>query len=121
MTNVIKFLQAMRDKLEQGWCQKFSAVNEEGRPTGSCSPYARCWCISGALRIVEDELWPARGPVILQAIQILREEAEAAGFQNLSVLVGNITNVIQYNDAPGRTQAEVLKFMDDAILRALKP
>lgn len=82
--------------LENGWCQGFLALDEDGCVVSLDSPEATRYCISGALRasnISEMEF--------SKLINIVDDKIEEMGF---------ITRT-HYNDADERTQKEVVEFV----------
>ena len=91
-----EILTKARDLLEQGWCQGVEWIHNKNGGF-SC-------CILGALQEAEGN-HDTRFDVydfVYGALSRLHYEKDIADF----------------NDAPGRTQAEVLKVMDDAINQA---
>jgi hypothetical protein len=92
----VEILKAARAKIEQGWTQKALARDAYGDPArgNGCS-----WCAEGALVAVTGGRSKAFG--------YLRESLPD-GFNDTAI----------YNDAPGRTQQEILDLYDAAIARA---
>lgn len=94
----VELLKAARAKIEQGWCQGTMAKEQRGRMRGPKESYSCSWCVLGALAAAStlEELNPYR---------TARTLMEAVVAPSLSA----------WNDAPGRTQAEVLAAFDKAI------
>lgn len=76
---------------EGAWTQGHGARDEDGAPITSSSEAAVCWCAFGAI-------WHAQGRMIIG-----ETPAEAA----LGKVIGG-ARIDDWNDAPGRTQAEVV-------------
>lgn len=95
-------LRAAADKLEGGhWIQGESARNSHTRrPVASNSPRADCWCAYGALNAVT--LWPE------DAIGALHK------LINLNLSLDSARGLIDWNDDPSRTEAEVVAAMRSA-------
>jgi len=93
MTQKEMLLQA-RAKIEAGWCQYNEAKDENGSPVASFSAEAVSFCILGA---AHGEALPPLG--LPEWVRV---------------------SLADYNDAKGRTQAEVLSLFDEAIALAEK-
>lgn len=89
-----------RTKIERGWCQGFTAIDVNGRFTGAEGQDAVAFCAIGATQNHQHpgEEWAARHLLRL-ALGPCCDDLGIAG----------------YNDAPGRTKAEVLALFDAAI------
>lgn len=96
MKTVIEVLKESRALIEKGWCQIHTAVNHSGQSTWTGCPTACKWCAFGAVMAVTGD-WN-------KPYAILRD-----------LTVGSLA---EWNDAPGRTQAEVLDLFDRAIAKA---
>lgn len=92
----LEVLRAARAKIEQGWTQHAPGRDANGDPVDI--KRATCWCAIGACY--------AASPLE----QLPADEAVAM----LSSVVPNGLISI-FNDAPGRTQAEVLEVFDRAV------
>ena len=91
-------LAEARKLIAQGWTQ-----GEYKRVVNG----VECWCISGAM----GQAAPGYKP---------RDLAFAALFLSLRVddfYLSSSTNLIEWNDAPGRTQEDVLDLIDRAIAK----
>jgi hypothetical protein len=93
----VEVLRAARAKIEQGWTQHAFARNGI-EPVPSRSVTATCWCAIGAIT--------AANGSSSSSSEVFLERA-----------VGT-DDVPAWNDAPGRTQAEVLAAFDRAIALA---
>jgi hypothetical protein len=98
-----RMLSDAYDLVMSGWCQGMSAQDELGRAIEPSSAFARRWSAPGAL----ERLWRRaveEGDLALEAFQRA----------NLA-LAGAVKDVPRrWNDAPGRTCAEVLDGLLDA-------
>lgn len=92
-------LAAARRRVHWGWTQHTEARRADGSPCRPESPDATCFCLSGALNAIP--VLPAVYASAVRAllIQIAPEEGP----------------LFEWNDRPGRTQAEVLALLDRAI------
>lgn len=106
MNSVREVLIAARQKLtpEGAWTQHVLARSALGFRVPPNSPTATCWCLRGALSSVSRP-----GPNRSQG------ELEIRAVLVLAKLLGGHLHVWHWNDAPGRTQAEVLALLDRAI------
>lgn len=102
-------LTQMRALLKQGWIQNEYALNAHGASRGFAEEDAVCWCLTGALFCTTRKLIPEESPKRLQlecqVIVALEKVADTPALE-------------AWNDAPGRTQAEVLRLLDKAIAGA---
>ena len=89
-------LRAARARLtpEGAWTQSEFARNADGRAVPVDSSEAVCWCLRGAF-MADNHTTP------LRVIDAMPRRW-----------------VVEWNDAPGRTQAEVLAFLDARIAEA---
>lgn len=90
-------LIAARALIAKGWTQGYLARDERGLVTRPSGDEAVCWCCIGALSAV------AKCGPIWSAVDAL------------SGAVGGAGQIARWNDAPKRTQAEVLEAFDRAI------
>ena len=99
--SVAATLAEARKLIAQGWTQgKYKRVVDG----------VECWCISGAMGQSAPDYKP-------------RDLAFAALFRALRAddfYLSSSTNLIEWNDAPGRTQEEVLALIDRAIAKEAK-
>lgn len=98
----VEVLKAARAKIEQGWCQGDAAQNSDGELCGSQDLNASCWCCVGAIGAVT-----AYNEQATPALKAIRDAIGTPG-------------IAKWNDAKGRTQAEVLAAFDKAIELAEK-
>ena len=87
-----EILIAAREKIEHGWTQKTYARSVDGDGVVYNSPEAVCWCSIGAICAIEN-----RSSAADWAINILAEVVETSP-----------SRLTEWNDAPDRTQDEVL-------------
>lgn len=87
------------------WTQGVLARDATGAEVGYDDDTATCWCVDGAVTLAADEGDGRNDPSWSAAWEALKEVAP--GDWNVAL--------IDWNDAPGRTQAEVLALLDRAI------
>lgn len=99
-------LARTRGLVKRGWCQRLVAADENGHGVRYDSRRAAAWCVSGACSaaaVVDDEydtkLRNAMSDVIGAAVE---------------AWPGGGLNIPDWNDAKGRTQAEVLTLLEQA-------
>jgi hypothetical protein len=109
MGEVVERLRLARSKLEFGWTQTAPARDASGNVTPTDDAGAVCWCVFGAVHVVSDyRTWE-------NAWKCVERAACEAGFYGDH---GTGNGPVRFNDAPGRTQAEVLELIDRAIALA---
>lgn len=103
---------AARERLQQGWCQKVHTRDAAGRKVDSYDRAARR-CLGAALAEVTLQIPERYAPLKqLVACKILAESQ--LGFPTgRPPSLGRI--IVTWNDAPGRTQAEVLALLDNLL------
>lgn len=104
MKGVADVLNAAADLLDKpgAWTQNEFARDAAGRAVYHTSSLATCWCARGAIAAVNDE-----------------EDDHTANNRNWKAaaqLMGfhDVHDIEQWNDAPGRTQAEVVAALREA-------
>ena len=80
------------------WTQGSYARSETGTPVTAWSPHARSWCIFGAIQRVTE--WDFR--MYDRCRDVMTKKVIENGGPSVSV----------WNDSPGRTQAEVVAFLE---------
>jgi hypothetical protein len=97
---VHEVLNAAADLLERpgAWTQGSLARQENGRAIGPLEKSAKCWCVSGA---------------ILRA-EVGRRCGDAWDRFDDYTLRRGYLHMADFNDAPGRTQAEVVAALREA-------
>ncbi len=100
-------LAEARELVLRGWCQGADAEDAQGAPVVAWDPVARRWSALGAL------VATAGGPSALvrggPSLERLAKAALALG------LAADAEVLKDWNDAPDRTQADVLEAFDRAI------
>lgn len=96
-------LKEARRLVEAGWTQGVAARDHEGQPVAPQSSTAVCFCVLGAISRV------TRSSVSMFNIILKTFDA---------VVPGDGWATEKWNDAPGRTQTEVLDAFDRAIALA---
>jgi hypothetical protein len=103
-TPVVRLLREARALIEQGWCQGHAAETARGSHVDSFNSRAVRFCISGALTQAS-----RRTRASFAMVQAAADELCTAG---------DINSLVQWNDANGRTQQQVLDLFGYAILGA---
>lgn len=101
--SVVEVLTDARAKVQQGWNTGCLARDKSGCQVDPLSPNACSWCAEGAL-------WTP--------VETISQFNAAAEFIGEVVRELHHVRLVQFNDAPGRTQAEVLDLFTRAIERA---
>ena len=83
--------------LRRGWCQGAFAMNAANQPTTWSNPKAVAWCFEGALLAATGATEIT--PLLTRASAIARR-------------LGGFGAMVVWNDAPERTQAEVVALME---------
>lgn len=97
-------LKAMRVKLAAGWTQRAAARTANGAAILSSEKEACEFCLMGALWSLDVASLSLESCV----------ESELAQTLDAQGLIGTL---ITYNDAPGRTQSDILALVDKTIER----
>jgi hypothetical protein len=99
--SVAATLAEARKLIAQGWTQgEFKRVVDG----------VECWCISGAIDKAASDYKP-NGLAFAALFHALRAD---------DFYLSSSTNLIEWNDTPGRTQEEVLALIDRAIAKEAK-
>jgi hypothetical protein len=94
-----------RALVARGWCQQEAALDAAGEPVEPASSTACRWSIAGALSVVWENWRSAGKPA----------ERVSRGFEMAVLAIAAVIgDVDPWNDAPGRTQADVLAALDRA-------
>ncbi len=107
MTPVQDLLIRARERIEKGWCQGACAKNADGDDVDATDPDATSFCIRGAILAVG----PLGYAVRSSAYGLLENVIDRVSKSPCDSLAG-------YNDAYGRTHAEILSVFDAAIILA---
>lgn len=100
MSEVKQTLIAARALIEKGWTQDAYARDADGAACSVNDDRATCFCMNGA---------------VMRVAGIYRENDALMVFTALGSAAGVTRYSHHWNDAPGRTQAEVLALFDKAI------
>ena len=100
---VIDALVRARGLVERGWCQGWFARDADGYEVAAVSPQACRFCALGAIRHATN--------VFVEGDNCIRLVLRAGGNEALG-------DLFTWNDAPERTQADVLALYDRAIALA---
>lgn len=100
---------------ESHWVQGALAMDESGRPVNPLAEAAVCWCLEGAIMRADADLdFPHAGPAL----------AGPAFGAVMAAIGGDVISgrhrrsPAQFNDAAGRTHADILRVLDAAIATA---
>jgi hypothetical protein len=111
MKTVKQVLIEARGLVEKGWCQGTFARTASGEEAHSISPDAHSHCALGAVRAVTLPAFP-----FIEARVAAREAL--ASFLPPAEDQDAQDQIVVFNDAPERTQADVLALFDRAIAAA---
>jgi hypothetical protein len=112
-TDKLEALRKVRDLLAvpERWTKEADARDAEGRESDEnlfiyegVSFVATCWCLSGAVHLVAP------------GAHLMAEFSRTLGVPPDGGSLGRCS-VVDWNDAPERTHADVLKLIDDTIVR----
>ena len=93
-------LKQVRDLIASGWCQKCNARLPDGYPATPWERDACQWCLAGAIiKVIGRDT---------QLKSMLFTATKRLGFRSVS-------EMMDWNDAEGRTQAQVLDRIDAVI------
>lgn len=125
MNEMVATLTKARDAIAQGFCQGPWAQDGVGRPVHPCSLEAISWCGAGALMLAVigrlEEVWgpnrPGHGLRLFEQSQWerLRHWCNDQIYAMDKIGYGSLVN---FSEAPGRTQAQMLAMFDQLIERA---
>lgn len=91
--------------VERGWCQGHGATDKSGNTVDRDADDAACFCALGAIsRATQGTKQSVRNDLFWDARARLGDVVDQAGFMG----------VAPWNDAPGRTQAEVVQALRQA-------
>lgn len=109
MSDVADILERAADRLSKpkAWTQKAAARNRDGHLLCARERSATCWCAVGAIRRETDYDYEAENATIFLEKALL-PPGSGIGLRPLA----------RWNDAPERTQAEVVAKLREGALRA---
>lgn len=108
----IELLRAAQAKIAAGWCQGDYATDNTGRWAKANDPEASCFCMIGALASC---LYLANDDEIYDADEDTKDVFLEANKALLKVT--GVEYLANWNDAEGRTQAEVVNAFENAIVQ----
>lgn len=85
--------------IKSGWCQGAMARTKDGREVNELSDDAKSFCLRGAHRVAS----------CCEGVKFCNDFLWA-----LSKAIGGVSSIADFNDAKGRTKAEVLKVLRKA-------
>jgi hypothetical protein len=108
ITTTVAFLQAVKEKIVNGWTQGRSASDKHGHDIGLDDPRAARFCMTGALSRVKRE-----SPLITYTTYQMAESYLQSALADAGAM-----SVISFNDKLGRKKSEVIAVIDNAIKKA---
>ena len=93
------------DYLVQGWCQWVLSKDSQGQEVSVDSPSAVQWCVMGAVLAAFPDEFEKQHPNVGHLVAYLSTKGTC----------------VDWNNAPGRTQAEVVAVMLEAEAAVLNP
>ena len=84
--------------VKQGWCQNSFARDKDGNVSDIMSPDATCFCAAGAISKSREESQLSTDDALTARLEVMYTFSDVVG-----------DTIVHYNDAPGRTQAEVVE------------
>lgn len=100
--------QRVRALIEKGWTQHYNAIDTEGRNVSVFDKYACRWCLAGAaMRVFATRQRPQE---VGEALTVL--ESVITTKKPL-----HLRNIVEWNDVPKRTKAQVIALVDQVITR----
>jgi hypothetical protein len=101
----LRLLRGAQERVHEGWCRGADARDHRGMEVDPWHEDAASWSLLGALVAVLEREAVEAGEMPLEEL--------AAALYALADLV-ETDSLVAWNDAPGRSQAEVLRVFDDA-------
>ena len=102
----LRLLREARERVLEGWCRGADARDQRGAAVDPWHEDAVSWSLLGALVcVLEREAAEKDGELPLEEL--------AAALYALADLV-DADSLVAWNNAPGRTQADVVRALDDA-------
>lgn len=108
MITTLQMLVRASNLVRKGWCQNFCATDREGNVVATDSPRAAKWCAFGAIRAVR------RHEMKFCVTEAEQDQLAISEDEALTAL-GGFSEIVNYSEALGRTQAEVVARFDAAI------
>lgn len=109
--NAADVLEAAARILSGGWTTGAMARDSNGLPIHATSPYAVCWCASGAIVLASFRMFPMGG--VTQHRACTDAGALLLAYVRNLARAGDLISVAEWNDTAGRQRADVT----DACLR----
>jgi hypothetical protein len=106
-----------RDLLRTGWTQRAPARDDAGVETSATDARSTCWCVLGAVYAVTMRMERALGLDPFRLFPAGRCDPWAtARWRAISSLESHIdVSIVVFNDAPDRTQEQVIDLFDRTI------
>lgn len=106
----LEVLKAARATIEQGWAINAMARDAAGIEVDEDSETAVCWCANGALALATPP-----GPCGRTGDEFYVPFKAAQDSLKRAIGIAERASLAEWNDRPGRTQADVLAAFDKAI------
>jgi len=112
-----KILERMDELIRQGWCQDEMALDENGKPTDYSNDRAVSWCLTGANRLVLEEVLKEQDSfdavsfarmVIARVIKKRNPDEEALHIDTESIMC-------RYNDNETTKKEDILDVIAEAL------
>ena len=109
-------LERAAEYCEGGWCQHSMGRDENDKPTGATGVTTICWCASGALICATHRIvGTGAGAALWNGVEWETTRAVERAIKARWPYYDEPINAIPtWNDAPGRTQAEVVETLNVA-------
>lgn len=107
MTDEIALLDRASDIIRKGWTQGTYARNEAGQPVGALDKEACQWCLRGALKRADNFDHASLSVYGIKVYQRVLQSLSNSIFPQ---------SLASWNDEKGRTQADVIKILEEGKL-----
>ena len=109
-----RLLEKTKEIVERGWTQGRSAETQFGKTCSPKSPFAHNWCLIGACELTFHECMLEKDDWREWVSLLRRILWDTDGPWSCA----NGKSLVEWNDAPERTKADILALLDAAIERA---
>lgn len=109
----VQWLRRMKELLQSpdSWTKNAMARNARGQGCSATGPEASCWCLLGALVVVEED---DAGPGNITARDTAWSAIQHAIHARKDESCLDVTRIIDWNDDPRVTHSDVLDVLDTA-------
>lgn len=113
----LKVIEGAQSLLEQGWCQRNGAKDAQGVPCVPSRPYAVEWCINGALDAASRFDDYSLSPAVDAVFETISSYPDFVPYGEGVAPWHKAISIATWNDAPERTQEEVVFAIVETIER----